>query len=317
MAGYVRQTRAPRGVTDHDAEGSGAVIVTVVLGLAAAALLGLGWVAQQHVAYTEPLGEMLHVRLLFDLARKPIWLAGIASMVGGQVLGGLALRNADVASVEPLLATNLIFALVSAALIYQERLGAAEWVGAVLVSGGVAVFLLAGRPHGGGMPASDTMLWAAVLVVAGVAAGMVAVALRMPLQVKAMLLAGAAGALYGLQDALTRGSLLTLARGPAVLFTSWQPYLLPVIAATGILLNQSAFDAAPLRVSLPATTATEPIIGIVLGVAIFGERLHVDPPALAGAVGGLVALVAGIVILGRSPFLAKSEQGQNAPPARR
>ncbi|WP_211589384.1 DMT family transporter [Microbispora sp. H11081] len=303
----------PRGVTDHAAEGSCAMILTVVLGLTGAAFLGLGWVAQQHVAYTEPLGEMLRFRLLLDLARKPIWLAGIASMIGGQVLGGLALREADVASVTPLLATNLIFALAAAALIYQERLGAAEWLGAVLVSGGVVAFLLAGRPHGGGAPASDTVIWASVLAVAGVAAGLVTVALRAPLQVKAMLLAGAAGALYGLQDALTRGALLTLARGPAALFTSWLPYLLPIVAATGILLNQSAFDAAPLRVSLPATTATEPIIGILLGVAIFGERLRVDPPALAGTVAGLVALVAGIVILGRSPFLAKSEQGR-APP---
>jgi len=177
----------------------------------------------------------------------------------------------------------------------------------------VAAFLLAGRPAGGGISASGSTVWIAVLVVAGVAAGMVAVALRAPLQTKAMLLAAAAGALYGLQDALTRGSLLTLARGPAALFTSWEPYLLPVIAVTGILLNQSAFDAAPLRVSLPATTATEPIVGIVLGVAMFDERLRVDPPALAGEVGGLVALVVGIVILGRSPFLAKSEQGQQAP----
>lgn len=88
-----------------------------------------------------------------------------------------------------------------------------------------------------------------------------------------------------------------------------------MIAVTGILLNQSAFDAAPLRISLPATTATEPIVGILLGVVLFGERLRVDPPALAGEVGGLVALVAGIVVLGRSPFLHKSEQGPNGRPA--
>ncbi|WP_327045594.1 DMT family transporter [Microbispora sp. NBC_01189] len=285
--------------------------VTVFLGLVAAALLGLGFVAQQHVAYTEPLGEMLHVRLLLDLARKPVWRAGIALMVGGQIAGALALRRADVASVEPLLATNLIFALGAAALLYQERLGGTEWLGAVLVSGGVAAFLVAGRPHGGGMPASGSLVWIAVLVVVAVAAGMVVVALRVPLQTKAMLFAAAAGALYGLQDALTRGALLTLARGPGALLASWQLYALPVIAVTGILLNQSAFDAAPLRISLPATTAAEPIVGILLGVVLFGERLRVDPPALAGEVGGLVALVAGIVVLGRSPFLHKSEQGPN------
>lgn len=285
------------------------MIATILVGLAAAALLGLGFVAQQHVAYTEPLREILHVHLLLDLARKPVWLAGMAAMIGGQILGALALRTADVATVEPLLATNLIFALGAAAVLYQERLGSAEWLGAVLVSGGVAAFLIAGRPEGGGMPGQWSPAWLAAPAVVMLAAVLVGVALRLPLQAKAMFLAAAAGALYGLQDALTRGSLLTLAHGAGALIATWQPYALPLIAVTGILINQSAFDAAPLRISLPATTATEPIIGILLGVAIFGERLRVDPPALAGEVGGLIALVAGLVVLSRSPFLAKSEQG--------
>ncbi|MGV9327670.1 DMT family transporter [Streptosporangium sandarakinum] len=295
------------------------VIVTVLLGLAAAGLLGLGFVAQQHAAYTEPLGEMLHLHLLLDLVRKPLWLCGVAAMVGGQVLGALALRRADVAQVEPLLATNLIFALAVAAAVYRERLGRGEWLGAVLVSGGVAMFLLAGRPHGGGVPGPASVVWVAILATLMVAAVLVLVAVRVTLSTKAMLLAAAAGMLYGIQDVLTRASLVTLeqaGRGPGALLTIWQPYTLLVVAVLGILLNQSAFDAAPLRISLPATTAAEPVIGIMLGVAILGERLRADPPALAGEVAGLIALVAGIVILGRSPYLAKSEQGARRRPGR-
>lgn len=113
-----------------------------------------------------------------------------------------------------------------------------------------------------------------------------------------------AGVLYGLQDVLTRNTLLTLGNGPSVLAT-WQPHVLPCVAVVGLLLNQSAFDAAPLQISLPATTAAEPIIGIVLGAAIFSEHLRVTPEALVGEVAGLIAMVAGIVILGRSRFLAK------------
>ncbi|GII58820.1 hypothetical protein Pth03_72090 [Planotetraspora thailandica] len=290
------------------------MISTVLVGLTAACLLGLGFVAQQHVAYAEPLGEMLRLRLLLHLVRKPLWLAGVAVMVGGQVLGAMALRHADVALVEPLLATNLIFALEGAAMLYGERIGLTEWIGAVLVSGGVAVFLVFGEPHGGQAPEAGSPVWIAVLVLIVMAAVLVLTALRTGLQTKAMLLAAAAGTLYGLQDVLTRGSLLTLDRGWGALIATWQPYLLIVIALSGILLNQSAFDAAPLRISLPATTAAEPITGIVLGVVIFSEHLRVDPGALAGEVAGLVALVAGIIVLGRSPFLAKSEQGQTERP---
>ncbi|MER7498863.1 DMT family transporter [Nonomuraea pusilla] len=286
------------------------MILTVLLGLMAAALIGVGFMAQQHAAYTEPLGEILQVRLLLHLMRKRLWLFGIGTMAGGQVLGALALQRAGVAQVEPLLATNLIFALAVSAVVYQEWLGRAEWLGAVLVSGGVAAFLASARPHGGRVPPPLSMTWIAVVAVLAVTAGLVVVALHTGIKTRAMLLAAAAGVLYGLQDALTRGSLLTLEHGVQALAASWPPYALPVVAVVGILLNQSAFDAAPLRISLPAATAAEPITGIVLGVAIFREHLRVDVHALAGAVGGLVALVAGIVILGRSPFLAKSDSGR-------
>ncbi|WP_433345916.1 hypothetical protein ACQP25_25605 [Microtetraspora malaysiensis] len=98
----------------------------MLLGLMAAALIGVGFVAQQHAAYTEPLAEILHIRLLLHLMRKPLWRFGIGAMVGGQILGALALRRAGVAQIEPLLATNLIFALAVSALVYQERLGRGE-----------------------------------------------------------------------------------------------------------------------------------------------------------------------------------------------
>lgn len=278
--------------------------VTIVISLGAACLLGLGFVAQQHAAYREPLEEMLHVRLLLHLIRMPLWLGGVALMLCGQILGALALRGADVAEVEPLLAMNLLFALTASHVIYKEPFDRLLQLGAVLVSGGVALFLFAGRPHGGRQPGVLSLEWLAALPAVLVATALVCLGLRRSLKVKAMLLAAAAGVLYGLQDVLTRSSLLELNSGSGV-FDDWQPYALPIVAVVGLLLNQSAFDAAPLQISLPATTAAEPITGIVLGAVIFSERLRVTPEALAGEVAGLVAMVAGIMILGRSPILAK------------
>ncbi|MFC6082953.1 DMT family transporter [Sphaerisporangium aureirubrum] len=280
-----------------------------LVSLMAACLLGLGFVAQQHAAYREPLGEMLRVRLLVHLIRQPLWLAGIGLMFGGQLLGALALWEADVSRVEPLFATSLIFALAAAHIVYQEHLGPAEWTGAVLVSGGVALFLAFGEPHGGRSPAPSSAHWVVVAITVVAAVVLVLAGLRRSLPVKAMLLAASAGILYGLQDVLTRSSLLTLRLGPGALATSWEPYVIPCVAVVGLLLNQSAFDAAPLRISLPATTAAEPITGIVLGIVIFAERLELSAWALAAEVIGLIAMVTGIVLLGRSRFLVKSGAG--------
>ncbi len=285
-------------------------MLVIVVSLGAACLLGLGFVAQQHAAYRQPLEEMLRPRLLLDLMRKRLWLAGVGLMACGQILGAIAFREAEVAKVEPLLAMNLLFALTAAHVVYQEPFGRMLQLGAVLVCGGVALFLFAGQPHGGRLPDTLSPRWLAALPVVVVATALVSYGLRRSLKIKAILLAASAGVFYGLQDVLTRSSLLTLDSGLSV-FMTWQLYVLPCVAVVGLLLNQSAFDAAPLQISLPATTVAEPICGIVLGVAIFAERLQVTPAALAGEVSGLIAMATGIVILGRSPFLAK-QPGQPA-----
>ncbi|MCO6009776.1 DMT family transporter [Actinoallomurus purpureus] len=280
--------------------------------LAAACFLGIGFVAQQHVAYREPLDEMLRMRLLAHLIRQPVWLLGIAAMVCGQVLGAVALDESDLGRVEPLLATNLIFALVIAHLVYQEPLSRAVWWGGLLVTGGVVIFLAFGHPEGGrpAGPGSVRWVWAGVVLV--VAAALVLAAAPRSLRTKAMLFAAAAGMLFGVQDALTRSSLLMLGEGLAAGLRSWQPYALVVIAVVALLLAQSAFDAAPIGISLPAMTAVEPIIGIVLGIVVFAEHLRLSEAALAAEVAGLVMIVAGIGVLGRSSFLGKP--GQDTAP---
>lgn len=279
--------------------------MNILLALLAASLIGVGFVAQQHAAYREPLDEILHLRLLTHLVHRRVWLAGIAAMVCGQLLGAVALGTADVSLVEPVLATNLIFALVFAHLLYREPLNRTVWQGGLLVTVGSGLFLAFGRPHAGQVAAPESVRWlAAAAVVAFALAVAVSVHPR-SLRARAMLLAAAAGMLYGVQDVLTRAALLVLREGWDGLLRSWEPYAVVGVAIVGLLLAQSAFDAAPLRISLPATTAAEPVTGIILGIVIFYERLRVSPGALAAEVVGLLVMIAGIVVLGRSPFLGK------------
>ncbi len=118
-----------------------------------------------------------------------------------------------------------------------------------------------------------------------------------------ILLAGAGGILFGVQDSLTRAWLLTARDGILRSIAHWQPYALIAVAIVGLLLTQSAFDAAPLHVSLPAGVLAEPLTGIAMGVAVFRERLRDTPLALAGEVAALAAVTAGIVLVSRSKAL--------------
>jgi drug/metabolite transporter (DMT)-like permease len=292
-------------LTGRMADGSGSM--NFVFALAAALLIGVGFVAQQHAAYREPLGEILHLRLLARLIRQRLWLVGIAAMVCGQLLSAVALGEADVSLVEPVLATSLIFALVFAHVLYREPLNRTVWQGALMVTVGSGLFLAFGRPHAGRPAGPESGRWFAVAVVVAFALVIVLSARPRSLRTKATLLAAAAGMLYGVQDVLTRSTLLVLRQGWGGLLTTWEPYVVVAVGIVGLLLAQSAFDAAPLRISLPATTAVEPVTGIVLGILIFYERLRLSPGALAAEVAGLLVMVGGIIILGRSPFLGKPD----------
>ncbi|MFE7620785.1 DMT family transporter [Streptomyces sp. NPDC057496] len=285
-------------------------VPVLLLAMGAACCLGFGFVLQQAAASHAPRSDYLSPRLLLDLMRVPSWLAGIGLMVCGMVLGALALGKGEVSVVEPLLATNLLFAMALSRHRTGQRLGRQGWAGLWLLAGGVAVFLLAGRPQGGEAVSSALRHWSVIGVVVGTALLLTTIARRSVSGAAPALLAVAAGLLYGLQDALTRvsGQLLS-GGGWEALVTGWQPYAVLALGITGLLLVQSAFETGPLRVSLPPLTASQPLAGIACGVGFLGDRLRTDAGALVWQAVGLVAIVVGIVLLGLHPAMPEGPVG--------
>ena len=115
-----------------------------------------------------------------------------------------------------------------------------------------------------------------------------------------------AGLVFGIADALTRRTVQLLDTGHlSVVLTSWPGYSLIAVSLVGIWLMESAFNAAPLHISLPGITAAEPVSGIVLGIVVFRDSVHVSPGTLALQAAGLVALLIGVIMVARSPALAR------------
>nr|WP_203721503.1 DMT family transporter [Streptomyces coelicoflavus] len=279
-------------------------VLVLVLAVCAACCLGFGFVLQQNAAERAPLGDFLSPRLLLDLVRVPRWLAGMGLMVAGLVLGAIALGGGELTLVEPLLATNLLFALALSRVQTRQPLGRQGWAGLALLAGGVSAFIVAGEPRGGSAVTDPVRHWLIVGVMLGLALLLTLCAGRLRLTWGPALLAVAAGLVYGVQDALTRVSGRRFsAGGLSELLTGWQPYAVVVLGITGLVLVQSAFETAPLRRSLPALTAAQPLAGIVCGVGFLGDRLHTDAGALAWEAAGLAAIVVGIVLLGLHPAL--------------
>ena len=107
----------------------------VALALAAALLFALGTVLQQKAGLDEPdATEGSSSGLLLRMARKPVWLAGIAADALGFVGQAVALTIGRLAVVQPLLATSMVFALPLGHRLTAQRVTRADVGAAVLVT---------------------------------------------------------------------------------------------------------------------------------------------------------------------------------------
>jgi drug/metabolite transporter (DMT)-like permease len=272
------------------------------LTLLAALLIGTGFVLQQNAAQREPASRFLSLRLITDLLREPRWLAGIGCMIAGQVLAAWSIGNLSLAFVEPLLTTNLVFALILAVPIAKASLRFWEIFGAAVLCLGVALLSASRSAKPIGLSFGSVSHWPAAAVIAAIAFAAVHAGRQHPGRLRAMLTGAGAGLVFGIQDALTRQTLEILSSsGVGAMFTTWAPYALVGAGATGIWLMQSAFNSGPLQLSLPAISAGEPVVGILLGVLVFGDRIQISPGELALQAGGIAALIVGVILVGRAP----------------
>jgi drug/metabolite transporter (DMT)-like permease len=269
--------------------------------LVAAVLLGIGFVLQQYAARQEPESRFLSLRILSDLLRKPRWLVGIACMVAGQLLAAWSLGHAALTLVEPLLSTYLVFALILAVPMSKQAVRWTEVAGALLLCAGVTLLSLSRSTKPIGLSFGSFSHWPAAAIIAGIAFVAVEVGLGLRGPARATLTGLAAGLVFGIQDALTRQTLEIMQGDPlSVLLTTWPPYCLLAAGIVGLWLMQNAFSAGPLHSSLPTIAAGEPVAGIALGIVVFGDRIQISPGMLAIEVGGIAALILGVVAVARS-----------------
>jgi drug/metabolite transporter (DMT)-like permease len=243
--------------------------------------------------------------LLGHLAQQPWWIAGIAADAGGFIAQFLALGQGPLVIVQPLLVSGLLFALPLGAVLAHRRVTASEiWAAAAVVIG-LTALLLSTSPAAG---TSSVHLgsWVVLFIATGVpVALLVTGAVRMP-AAKPLMLASAAGIIYGLTAALTKTSAHQLGQGLGHLLGSWEVYALVAVGLFGMLLTQSAFQAGPLKASLPALTVADPVVSILIGITVLHETVDSNPFRLVVGVIGAAVMIGGVIAL--APQIAEDEE---------
>ncbi len=268
--------------------------------LAAAICIALGS-ALQHQAATGERGYRSGIHLLWRLAHRPRWVAGLAAGVAGLALHAAALHAGALAVVQPLLVTGLAFALPLRALLDRARPSAGQALAAAVLAAGVAIFVAAAHP-GAGRPAPDAGAAATVIAAGAMLAGACSVVAA---RARSGRLAGfalglAAGILYGLVGGVLKAAFQAAIHQPAAAAAAaWPLWTLAVLGAWAVVVHQRAYTLAPLRVSLPAMSAANPLAGMVFGATVFGEKPASGPLALLAEALGLTVIVASVTILAR------------------
>jgi hypothetical protein len=294
--------------------------LVVMLGLSAGFLFAASASLQQHAARgtanathtADALAGRAVLRPLFALVRKlvrnPLWLVGWCTNLLGFMVQAIALHLGSVALVQPLLVTQLLFAMPLSTAWARRWPGTLEWFGAAAVTGGVVLFLLIRE-----VAPLDGEPDRVRVIIAGFATAVLVVALVLvsagrPALLHATLISVAAGLCFAMSAVLMKLTTDDLIhRGVAATAIDWPGYSLAISTLVGLLLEQDAFATGSLSAAVAAMTITNPLASYLLGVLAFRVMPPTSPGALAALAGSGALLIIGVAALSRSPSVRRPD----------
>jgi drug/metabolite transporter (DMT)-like permease len=276
------------------------VTVTITFALAAA-LANAVHLMTQHAASVGVSDSHRGWNLVTFLVRQPLWLLGLAAAAGGFAFQAVALHSGQLSIVQPLLVTELVFALVLRRFWVHQHIAKMAWTAALITCAALTVFLTAAEPHAGHLR-PDPADWVSAVAVFGGAVAVSAVMARWGSPVRrAALYATAASITWALMAAFLKATTNVLtASGFVGTLEHWPVYALLASGVLGSVLQQAALQVGPLSVSQPLIVVVDPAVAIVLSVWIFDERFTVSLAQRIIAGVAFCVMAVGVTVLSRT-----------------
>jgi drug/metabolite transporter (DMT)-like permease len=260
---------------------------------AAAGCYETGYAFQALEARAVGARHALRVSLLGQLARNGRWLGATALSLLGWPLQVLALSLAPLALVQPTLALGLLLLLYLGARVLGERVGRRELVAVALVVAGIGCLAVAAPERS--TVTGGTGMTIAFAVLAALAVAPYALRRRRA-GLLAVLATGAADSVAALAAKLVAGDLADGRWGLAVAVAA----LAAGAGALATLSEMSALQRLPATRVAPIVLAFQIAVPVVVVAAVGGEDWGSTPLGGAVLAGGLVAVIAGAVVLAAS-----------------
>lgn len=261
-------------------------------------------------------------QLIRNLLRRPLWLAGIGTMLASFIFQSLGLGFGTLAAIEPLLVFELPVTLVGARIFLGSELGRREWLAIATMTAGTAGLIGFLGPSSGQSGGIGWVVW----VIAGLATAiLVGLAYWFGRRSgsagrRAAVLGTGAGIAFGLAAAFTKGMTEQFASGGVLgVMSAWQLYAAGVVGVIAFWMNQNAINAGRLAIAQPGITLADPFVSVIWGAFVFHETVRGGYWLLA-VLASVGAMTAGAILLARSPAMAGSlaatEEGTSGKPDR-
>ena len=268
-----------------------------VLALIAAFLFALAAALQQKGTFDLPTISLADPKSFVRLLGQTWWLLGTVALLVGYLFQAGALDRGRLSVIQPLLVTTVVFALPLGYFLTKQHVGRREVIGAGVILVGLALFIYFGDPAGGTQNASNRQ-WAVTILLLGIVSVLLIVAGGGGgLSKKAAVYGTVAGLMFGLSAALTAPTLDYLHQSVGTMLSHWECYALAVAGVGGFILQQVSLGTGRLAPSVATVSVANPIVGILIGILLFDERLSRPAWHVVVAMIGLgLALVGAVAI---------------------
>lgn len=282
----------------------------IVAAVGASVFYSLGIAFQAQDAKESPREAHLRLALVWELVRRGRWMLGTGLSILGWPLQVLALLLAPLVVVQPALAMGLIVLLFVGQRMLSEHAGRYEHVAMVAIVIGVIGAGLCAPPRS---TAHTSERLTILLVLLGLGlASLVPYALRsLRLRTPGSVTIVCAGLAFGWSGIATKLASDDLGHGHLIVAAAWA-LSTAAASAVGVLSESSSLQARPAIQVAPVVFVTQTVVPVVLAPLLLGESFAETPFGGVPLALSLALLLAGAVMLVRSPLLLALMAGDRA-----
>jgi drug/metabolite transporter (DMT)-like permease len=286
----------------------GQLVLGFVLALAAACCYETGYALQAIEARRAPADRALRPSLMTYLVRRPLWVGATVLSLLGWPLQIVALANAPLTLVQPVLALGLVLLLVLGVKVLGEHVGPREIAAVVLIIAAVGVFAWA-APREPGEVERNAGLVVALGILAAVTVAPYAISILRRGKYPMLLLVASAGAADGMAAFVAKIVAQDATEGALLAVVAWAA-LVAAVVIVGVISESTALQRFAATRVAPTVLVMQIVIPVVMAPLVGGEGWSNTPLGGAVLVMALVAVALGAGLLASSPAVAKLAVGE-------